>query len=151
MKRFMELTVQFKFIWAIMFTAAIILYSVVALLQGKTSMDFILIWEFVVITMVISFIHMLIYGEFILTSLSMKVRVIIHFLLCYITSFVWVYILKWIDISKIETVLIFTAAYTAIYISMNFSLYMYYKGTGEQLNDRLAAYKQNKKFKEAGK
>lgn len=151
MKRFMELTVQFKFIWAIMFTAAIILYSVVALLQGETSMDFVLIWEFVVITMVLSFIHMLIYGEFILTSLSMKVRVIIHFLLCYVTSFVWVYILKWIDISKIETVLIFTAAYTVIYLSMNFSLYMYYKGTGEQLNDRLAAYKQNKKFKEAGK
>lgn len=151
MKRFMEITVQFKFVWGLMFTAAILLYSIVSMFMGKTSMDFVLIWQFVAITMLLVFIHFLIFGEFILKSLRTKYKIAIHFLSCYATGLISVSILNWVNLSKISTIGIFTGAYTLIYLAMCFSLYMYYKGTGEQLNDRLAAYKQNKKSREAGK
>jgi len=35
MKRFMELIVQFKFVWGLIFSATILLYSVVAMLYGR--------------------------------------------------------------------------------------------------------------------
>ncbi|WP_139906142.1 DUF3021 family protein [Clostridium thermarum] len=147
MKRFMELVVQFKLVWGLIFTASILLYTVYGLFTGQTTMDFVLIWQFVVITMVLVLIHFLIFGEYILTSLKTKYKILIHYLLCYIASFISSNILKWVDISKAESVVIFTGVYTAIYLMMSFSLYAYYKGTGEQLNDKLAAYKQNKKIK----
>jgi hypothetical protein len=146
MKRFMELIVQFKFVWGLIFSATILLYSVVAMLYGKTAMDFILIWQLVGITLVLGVIHLLIYGEFILRSLNTKYKAVIHFIACYIVCFVSVDILKWVDILNIKEVLVFSGVYIVIYLSLFLSLYMYYKFTGEQLNDRLAAYKQNKKL-----
>lgn len=146
MKRFMELIVQFKFVWGLIFSATILLYSVVAMLYGETAMDFILIWQLVGITLVLGVIHLLIYGEFILRSLNTKYKAVIHFIACYIVCFVSVDILKWVDILNIKEVLVFSGVYIVIYLSLFLSLYMYYKFTGEQLNDRLAAYKQNKKL-----
>ena len=146
MKRFMELIVQFKFVWGLIFSATILLYSVVAMLYGKTAMDFILIWQLVGITLVLGVIHLLIYGEFILRSLNTKYKAVIHFIACYIVCFVSVDILKWVDILNIKEVLVFSGVYIVIYLSLFLSLYMYYKFTGEQLNDRLSAYKQNKKL-----
>lgn len=145
MKKFMELAVQFKFVWGLINTAAIILYSTVSMLLGKTSMEFIVVWQFAVITFVLVFVHFLIFGEYILSSLMMKYKLIIHFVLCYIISLVSTIILKWVDFSNLHSVAIFSGAYTLIYLAVCFSLYMYYKGTGEKLNDKLASYKRKKK------
>lgn len=142
MKRFMELIVQFKFVWGLIFSATILLYSVVAMLNGETAMSFILIWQLVGITMVLGVIHFLIYGEFILRSLNTKYKAAIHFISCYIVCLISVGLLKWIDISNIQEILVFTGSYIFLYLLVFLSLYMYYKFTGEQLNDRLAAYKQ---------
>lgn len=151
MKRFMELIVQFKFVWGLIFSATILLYSVVAMLNGETAMSFILIWQLVGITMVLGVIHFLIYGEFSLRSLNTKYKAAIHFISCYIVCLISVGLLKWIDISNIQEILVFTGSYIFLYLLVFLSLYMYYKFTGEQLNDRLAAYKQKKSFEEGKK
>jgi hypothetical protein len=144
MKKCFELIVQFKFVWGLFFTASILLYSVAAIALGKSSMDFLLIWQFVAITMILTFIHYLIFGEFILKSLSQKYKLLAHFILCYITMLISSNILKWIDITNIYSITVFTGAYTLLYLSMSFSFIMYYKITGEKLNNRLADYKQRK-------
>jgi hypothetical protein len=143
-KKYMELIVQFKFVWGLFFTASILLYSIVSMFIGKTSMDFILIWQFVAITMLLTFIHYLIFGEFINISLSPKFKVLVHFVLCYITMLVSVNILSWIDISSLYSVGIFTVGYVTLYLSLTLSFFIYYKITGEKLNNKLAIYKQKK-------
>lgn len=147
MKRFVELTAQFKFVWGLLFSATILLYTVVAMLKGDTAMDFILIWKFVAITMVLGFVHFLIYGEFVFSSLNSKYKGAIHFVSCYIVSLISVILLKWVELLNLLELALFSGIYTFIYLSIFFSLYMYYKFTGEQLNDRLAAYKKNKELK----
>lgn len=145
MKKYMELIVQFKFVWGLIFTAAILLYSIVNMFLGRNSMEFIVIWQFVLITMILVFIHFLIFGEFIFRTLSSRYKLLLHFLLCYITLLVSAaYVLKWIDLSKIYTLAIFTISYLFIYLAMSFSLYVYYRATGEKLNNRLAIYKEKK-------
>lgn len=151
MKKYIELIVQFKFVWGLFFTASILLYSLVSMILGYSSMDFILIWQFAGITLILVFIHYLVFGEFISTSLSSKHKITIHFILCYITLLLFSNALAWIRISEIYSVLVFTVGYTLLYLSLSFSLYVYYKVTGEILNDKLAMYKQKKNYGEVEK
>ncbi len=144
MKKHIELIVQFKFVWGLIFTAAILLYTIVNMILGNSSMEFIIIWQFVLITILLTFIYYLTFGEFIFTKFSSKSKLVLNFLLCYITLFISAYMLKWISISKPHTLLVFTLAYIFLYLSISFSLYVYYKITGEQLNNKLKIYKQRK-------
>jgi hypothetical protein len=144
MKKYMGLIVQFKFVWGLFFTASILLYTAISMILGNESMEFTLIWKFVTITILLTFIYYLIWGEFILTKASSKHKLIIHFILCYITLLIFTSVLDWMVITNLYHVAIFSAYYTVLYLSIIFSLYMYYKGTGEVLNDRLAIYKARK-------
>lgn len=144
MKKHMELIVQFKFVWGLFFTASILLYTVISMILGNKSMEFTLIWKFVIITMLLTFIHYLIWGEFILIKTSSKHKLIIHFILCYTTLLIFANVINWMVITNLYHVAIFSLYYIVLYLSIIFSLYMYYKGTGEVLNDRLAMYKARK-------
>jgi hypothetical protein len=115
-----------------------------SMLLGDKSMSFILIWELVGITLLLTFYHYLIFGELILNSASTKRKVLIHFILSYVTLFVFCMFLKWVSITNLNSILIFTGSYTFLYLSCIFSFYVYYKSTGEELNDKLTAYKEKK-------
>lgn len=145
MKKQFELIVQFKFVWGLIFTATILLYSFISMFQGKKSMEFVLIWQFVAITMILTLIHYLIFGEFIFKSVSTKHKIVFHFGLCYLLMILSSTILNWIDITSLKGIGGFTIFYILLYLSICFSLYMYYKITGEQLNNKLAKYKEQKK------
>jgi hypothetical protein len=144
MKRFVEITVQFKFVWGLFFTAALLLYTTINMILGNTSMEFIVVWKLVAITLLVTFFHYLFFGELILTSLGMKLRVIIHSVVCYLTLLLSFCLFNWIELSKSSDLIIFTGGYILLYLSCIFSFYVYYKTTGEELNDRLTAYKEKR-------
>jgi hypothetical protein len=144
MRKFVEITVQFKFVWALFFSAAILLYSVVSMALGHSSVEFIIIWQLVALTMIITFYHYLFFGELILKSLSTKNKVIVHSLLCYATLLPSIYLFNWFDITSLKWFSVFTVSYVGLYLSCIFSFYIYYKATGEELNNRLTAYKEKK-------
>lgn len=143
MKKFVEFTVQFKFVWGLFFTAAMLLYTTISMILGAKSMDFVVVWKFVLITLIITFFHYLIFGELILSTAKTKYKVMIHSILCYVTLFIWSAFLNWVSISNIISVMIFTLGYITLYSLCMLSFYIYYKSTGEELNNRLTAYKQN--------
>jgi hypothetical protein len=144
MKKFVEITVQFKFVWGLFFSAALLLYTTISMILGNSSMELIVVWQLVAITLVLTFFHYLFFGELILTSLSMKLRMIIHWTLCYLTILLSFCLFNWIKLSKLNDLSIFTGAYIVLYLSCIFSFYIYYKVTGEELNDRLTAYKEKR-------
>lgn len=144
MKKFIEFIVQFKFVWGLFFTAAILLYSIFNMFIGNTTMEFTIVWKFVIITMILTLIHYAIFGEFIFKSLALKYRVLIHFPLYYITVFIFSHLMNWVNVSNINSILIFTLVYVFLYLALVFSFYIYYKTTGEQLNDRLTSYKEKR-------
>jgi hypothetical protein len=147
LKRFMEITVQFKFVWGIFFTAAIIIYTTASMVLGNKYMDLIVVWQLVGLTMVITLYHYLFFGELILNSLGIKLKVIIHSILCYITLLIACELFNWLDAMKLKELAIFTGIYIFSYLACIYSFYIYYKSTGEELNQRLTAYKQNRNTK----
>ncbi|WP_186429500.1 DUF3021 family protein [Clostridium sp. BSD9I1] len=143
MKKFVEFTVQFKFVWGLFFTAAMLLYTTISMILGAKSMEFVVVWQFVLITLIITSFHYLIFGELILSTTKTKYKVMIHSILCYVTLFTGGTFLNWVSISNVISVMIFTLGYITLYSLCMLSFYIYYKSTGEELNNRLTAYKQN--------
>jgi hypothetical protein len=140
----MELIVQFKFVWGLIFTAAIILYTTINMILGKTTMEYIVVWQLAAVTIFLTFIYYLIFGEYILRNVSTKLKVFTHFSLSYTILLISGLSSNLIDISKLNHYVIFTIGYVILYLSIIFSLYAYYRLTGEELNKRLAVYKQKK-------
>jgi hypothetical protein len=140
----MELIVQFKFVWGLIFTAAILLYTTINMILGKTAMEYIVVWQLAAVTIFLTFIYYLIFGEYILRNSSTMLKVFIHFSVSYTIMLISGLSANLIDISKFNHYVIFTVGYVILYLSIIFSLYVYYRLTGEELNKRLAVYKQKK-------
>lgn len=144
MKKAMEVLVQFKFVWGLFFAATVIIYTIINMLLGNTSMELIVIWQLFLLSIVLALIQYLVFGEFVLTDFSLKKKIFIHFPLCYFIILMFMYIFNWISFYNLSLLAKYTGAYLFIYLTLINSLYMYYKVTGEELNSRLAIYKQNK-------
>lgn len=147
LKKFVEITVQFKFIWSLFFAAAMLLYVTGSMIAGNTAMELWVVWQLVALTMLFTLYHYLFFGELILNSLGLKFKVLIHSILCYITLLLFCDLFNWIDLLNLKYFLIFTGSYLFLYLSCVFSFYIYYKATGEELNQRLTSYKQNRNIK----
>jgi hypothetical protein len=140
----MEMTVQIKLVWSIFFAAAMLIYVTINMIAGNSTMEFIAVWQLVGLTLVITLIHYLFFGEIILNSLKIKSKLIIHSILCYILLLLPSHAFNWINIFKLSNLTIFTGAYIFVYLACIFSFYIYYKSTGEELNKKLTAYKEKK-------
>lgn len=147
MKKLIEITTQFKFVWSVFFTAAIMIYTIVSMILGNESMNLIVIWQLVGLSMIISLYHYLFFGELILNSVGIKLKLLIHSILCYVTLLVFCQLFHWLDMTKLKDLAIFTGSYLFLYVACIHSFYLYYKATGEELNQRLTAYKQNRNIK----
>jgi hypothetical protein len=145
MEKQFKIIVQFKFAWGLIFTATTLLYSIVSLISGEKTIEISLLWKFVAMTLLLTLIHFLVYGEYIFRSLSSQKKVIIHFTLCYMVLFVFSYLFNWIQAMNIQSIGIFTISYSLLYLSISASLFFYYKLTGERLNNRLKEYKERKR------
>jgi hypothetical protein len=144
MRKFVEVTVQFKFVWGLFFTASILLYTAISMALGNSYIEFIVIWQVVAMTLMLTLLHYLIFGELILKSLSTKFKIMIHALLSYIALMLSLNTFNWINIKELSSLAVFTGGYIVIYLACMTSFYIYYKATGEELNNRLTAYKEKK-------
>lgn len=144
MKKSMEFLVQFKFVWGLFYAASIVFYTIINSVLGRTYMEFKVVWQLFLLSIVIVIIQYLIFGEFLLSKLSLKQKIFIHFPLCYLTILTFLYIFGWTDLSNLTSIKYYTAIYLFLYFAIINSLYMYYKATGEELNSKLAIYKEKK-------
>lgn len=145
MKKAIEIIVRAKFLWGLFFTASVIIYTIINMFLGNTAIEIISIWQLLLMTIVIVFIHYLIFGELFLANASMKKKIFVHFPLCYFTILIFINLYGWIDFTNFNLISLFSGAYLFLYLVIVLSLYLYYKITGEELNAKLAIYKQNKK------
>lgn len=147
MKKLMELIVQIKLVWGLFFAGIIIVYTVVNMFLGNTSMEFVAVWQIALLSMILVTIHFLIFGEAILTKLSFKHKVLFHFTLCYFILVIFLNVFSWASIKTITSIGIYTISYSLFYLTVMNSFYMYYKATGEELNSKLAIYKEKRNNK----
>jgi hypothetical protein len=114
------------------------------MLLGKTSMEYVVVWQLIAVTIILTFVYYLIFGEYILSDVSTRLKLFIHFWLSYGTLLISGLATNLIDGSKLYHYITFTVGYTMMYLFIIFSFYVYYKATGEELNKKLAVYKQKK-------
>lgn len=144
MKKAMEFLFQFKVVWGLFFASTVIIYTIVNMLLGNTSMEFIVIWQLFLLSIILVVIQYLIFGEFILTKLSLKQKFLIHFILCYFTILIFIIAYGWMDYRDFSSLGLYSAVYTLFYLGILNSLRWYNKATGEELNSKLAIYKQKR-------
>ena len=89
-------------------------------------------------------IHFLIFGEVILVKISQKQKILLHFTLCYFILIIFLNVYDWIVIKSISSIGLYTIAYSLFYLATMNSFYTYYKATGEELNSKLAIYKEKR-------
>jgi phosphoglycerol transferase MdoB-like AlkP superfamily enzyme len=150
MKKVMELLLQFKFVWALFFASAVVIYTIIGMIIGNSSMEFIVVWQLFLLSIVLVFIHYLLFGEFILKKLSLKGKLFIHFPTCYITILIFIVLYGWIDLKISSSLILYSSVYVLFYIGILNSLYLYYKATGEELNSKLAIYKEKRNINKEG-
>lgn len=144
MKKAIELLLQFKFVWGLFYAAAIVIYTIVNMLLGKSSMEFVVVWQLFILTVALVFVQYLIFGEFVLNHISMRRKFFIHFFLCYILILTFMVLCNWLSFHNLSSIGIYTGVYLFFYLGCLNSLHWYYKITGEELNSKLAVYKERK-------
>jgi len=144
MKKLMELIVQIKLVWGLFFAGIIMVYTIINTILGNTSMEFIVVWQIVLLSVILVTIHFLIFGEVILVKISQKQKILLHFTLCYFILIIFMNGFDWLVIKSISSIGLYTLAYSLFYLITMNSFYMYYKATGEELNSKLAIYKEKR-------
>lgn len=147
MKRFMELVTQIKFVWGLFFTSGIIVYTIIAAILGEGSMAFTDIWLLGALTFFLSFVYVLIFGEMLLASISIKGKMAALFVVNYAVFLVFCGRVGLTDVTSLQSIGTFTIGYTILFFLITFAVYNYYLFTGEELNDKLTAYKQRRNMK----
>ena len=144
MKKIMEFLFQFKMVWGLFFASTVIIYTIVNMLLGNTSMELVVIWQLFLLSIVLVVIQYIIFGEFMLTKLSLKQKFLIHFTLCYFTILTFIITYGWMDYRNFSSLRLYSAVYALFYLAILNSLRWYNKATGEELNSKLAIYKQKR-------
>lgn len=140
----MEFLFQFKMVWGLFFASTVIIYTIVNMLLGNTSMEFVVIWQLFLLSIVLVVIQYIVFGEFMLTKLSLKQKFLIHFTLCYFTILTFIIAYGWMHYRNFSSLGLYSAVYALFYLAILNSLRWYNKATGEELNSKLAIYKQKR-------
>jgi len=104
MKKLMELIVQIKLVWGLFFAGIIMVYTIINTILGNTSMEFIVVWQIVLLSVILVTIHFLIFGEVILVKISQKQKILLHFTLCYFILIIFMNGFDWLVIKSISSI-----------------------------------------------
>jgi hypothetical protein len=144
MKKFMEITMEFKSLAALIFSGEIIMFMLIGLFTSVTTLSFINILLLLVISILIT---ALVY-VFLITNLLNRFSYTLRYIVCTIIILGIItkvfYIFNWFDLTNITNKFIYYISLIIIYLGFTFGLYIYNKITEEKFSSKLAKYKLSK-------
>lgn len=144
MKKFMELTIEFKSLAALVFTGGIIIFMLIGLFTNTTAISFANIFLLLVISIMITALVYI----FLITNLLNKFSYILRYIVCSILILGIVtklfYIFNWFDLTNITNKFIYYISIIILYLGFTFGMYIYSKITEEKFCSKLAKYKLSK-------
>lgn len=142
MKNFYNIGYEIKALMGLFFMTIILTYGVVSLFIGSKIMPLELLWEFILLAIVAAGVQFILYDEKFLPKLSIKIKVLVHYLVLLGVLKIFIKYFNWIELWGISFK-IFFIIYTAYFIILTLNFYFYKKITGERFNDKLVKYKEN--------
>lgn len=142
MKNFYNMGYELKSLTGLFFMMIILTYGVVSLFLGNEIMRLELLWEFILLALIISGIQFILYSEKFLTKVSIKIKVVVHYLMILGILSIFINYFNWTELWGISN-RVFFIIYTGYFIIVTLKFYGYKKITGERFNDKLMRYKEN--------
>ena len=142
MKDFYNMGYELKSLTGLFFMMIILTYGVVSLFIGNKIMPLGLLWEFILLALIISIIQFILYSEKFLSKVSIKVKVVAHYLILLGILNIFINYFNWTELWEISNS-IFFMIYTGYFMLVTINFYAYKKLTGERFNDKLIKYKEN--------
>ncbi|MDU5105403.1 DUF3021 family protein [Clostridium sp.] len=142
MKNFYNMGYELKSLTGLFFMMIILTYGVVSLFLGNEIMRLELLWEFILLALIISVIQFILYSEKFLPKVSIKIKVVVHYLMILGILSIFINYFNWTELWGISN-RVFFIIYTGYFILVTLNFYGYKKITGERFNDKLMRYKEN--------
>ena len=142
MKDFYNRGYELKSLTGLFFMMIILTYGVVSLFIGNKIMPLGLLWEFILLALIISIIQFILYSEKFLSKVSIKIKVVAHYLILLGILNIFINYFNWTELWGISNS-IFFMIYTGYFMLVTINFYAYKKLTGERFNDKLIKYKEN--------
>lgn len=142
MKDFYNMGYELKSLTGLFFMMIILTYGVVSLFIGNKIMPLGLLWEFISLALIISIIQFILYSEKFLSKVSIKIKVVAHYLILLGILNIFINYFNWTELWEISNS-IFFMIYTGYFMLVTINFYAYKKLTGERFNDKLIKYKEN--------
>lgn len=142
MKDFYNMGYELKSLTGLFFMMIILTYGVVSLFIGNKIMPLGLLWEFILLALIISIIQFILYSEKFLSKVSIKIKVVAHYLILLSVLNIFINYFNWTELWGISNS-IFFMIYTGYFMLVTINFYAYKKLTGERFNDKLIKYKEN--------
>ncbi len=142
MKDFYNMGYELKSLTGLFFMMIILTYGVVSLFIGNKIMPLGLLWEFILLALIISIIQFILYSEKFLSKVSIKIKVVAHYLILLGILNIFINYFNWTELWEISNS-IFFMIYTGYFMLVTINFYAYKKLTGERFNDKLIKYKEN--------
>ncbi|EOR27713.1 hypothetical protein A500_03296 [Clostridium sartagoforme AAU1] len=142
MKDFYNMGYELKSLTGLFFMMIILTYGVVSLFIGNKIMPLGLLWEFISLALIISIIQFILYSEKFLSKVSIKIKVVAHYLILLGILNIFINYFNWTELWGISNS-IFFMIYTGYFMLVTINFYAYKKLTGERFNDKLIKYKEN--------
>ena len=142
MKNFYNFGYELKSLTGLFFMMIILTYGAVSLFLGNEIMHLELLWEFILLALIISVIQFVLYSEKFLTKVSIKIKVVAHYLILLGILNIFINYFNWTELWGISN-RIFFMIYTGYFMLVTLNFYGYKKITGERFNDKLIKYKEN--------
>ena len=142
MKDFYNMGYELKSLTGLFFMMIILTYGVVSLFIGNKIMPLGLLWEFISLALIISIIQFILYSEKFLSKVSIKIKVVAHYLILLSVLNIFINYFNWTELWGISNS-IFFMIYTGYFMLVTINFYVYKKLTGERFNDKLIKYKEN--------
>ncbi|KLE15768.1 DUF3021 family protein [Clostridium sp. C8] len=142
MKDFYNMGYELKSLTGLFFMMIILTYGVVSLFIGNKIMPLGLLWEFILLALIISIIQFILYSEKFLSKVSIKIKVVAHYLILLGILNIFINYFNWTELWGISNS-IFFMIYTGYFMLVTINFYAYKKLTGERFNDKLIKYKEN--------
>jgi Protein of unknown function (DUF3021) len=141
MKTFYNIAYEMKALMALFFMSIILTYGMVCIAMGNNTMPLELIWEFVLLSVLISAIQFLLYDDNFLNDIPTRIKVPVHYIIILLILIIFINYFNWIELWGISFS-IFIMIYTFYFIAVTLNFYFYKKITGERFNDKLIKYKE---------
>lgn len=144
MRKFLIRNLELKIVGSMFFTGEVIVYTFIAPFIGQNNLPVSLIWQMFVIAIILTLLQEGIYFSRVLENVKAYIKIIIHYISLLVLGIVSANVFNWFDITNIKNIIILISILTICFVAFSTSVALYYKITGEELNEKLRLYKVSK-------